>query len=161
MRPPTSTRALLIPKSHCRPLADILAASWEHFALTHRKLLVEYVLLRGVNDSKEDAKRLAHTTAWARGGGQSALVEPRPVAAAPKKAESASRPGSPPVRRATFQPSLPASVAAFRETLLEARIETVVRQGRGVDIEAACGQLAGRRLGYEQVSGDQSGATTS
>ena len=54
-----STRARLIPRKHLHPLTEILTAAWQHFSITHRKLLVEYVLLRGVNDSVEQAKKLA------------------------------------------------------------------------------------------------------
>jgi adenine C2-methylase RlmN of 23S rRNA A2503 and tRNA A37 len=53
------TRALLIPQTYRRPLSVVLEAAWEHFALTRRKLLIEYVLISGVNDSIEDARRLA------------------------------------------------------------------------------------------------------
>jgi 23S rRNA (adenine2503-C2)-methyltransferase len=141
------TRALLIPAAHRHPLAEILSASWQHFEQTHRKLLVEYVLLSGVNDSTADARRLAgllrgrvvavNLLTWNPvhqpcGIGGDSLSRPRPPA------EGLSR----------FQPSPASVVAAFRETLVGARIETVVRRGRGSDIEAACGQLAGRREEY-------------
>ena len=53
------TRALLVPPSFRHPLSEILESAWEHFAITHRKLLIEYVLLDGVNDSVDDARRLA------------------------------------------------------------------------------------------------------
>ncbi|MCL5735448.1 MAG: 23S rRNA (adenine(2503)-C(2))-methyltransferase RlmN [Actinobacteria bacterium] len=53
------TRALLIPGKFRHPVADVLAAAWEHFEITRRKLLVEYVLIDGINDSVDDARRLA------------------------------------------------------------------------------------------------------
>jgi 23S rRNA (adenine2503-C2)-methyltransferase len=53
------TRAQLIPNRHRHRLSNILDACWKHFSLTHRKLLIEYVLLGGVNDSRDDARRLA------------------------------------------------------------------------------------------------------
>jgi 23S rRNA (adenine2503-C2)-methyltransferase len=147
------TRALLIPKNHCHPLAEVLAASWEHFDMTRRKLLVEYVLLRGVNDSREDAKRLANLLRGHVVSVNLLLWNPVPGPRA-HRAGSPSRSGSPRDRCAEFQPSPPANVAAFRDALLQARIEAVVRQGRGAEIEAACGQLAGRNLGYSR-KGDE------
>jgi 23S rRNA (adenine2503-C2)-methyltransferase len=54
-----ATRALLIPEGFRHPLAEVLEAAWQHFAVTGRKVLVEYVLLSGVNDSVDDARRLA------------------------------------------------------------------------------------------------------
>ena len=149
-----STRSLLVPKSYCHPLSEILAAAWEHFAMTHRKLLVEYVLLRGVNDSVEDARRLA---ALLRGHVVTVnLISWNPVPeAAQERAIRAGRASDPRPHSAapsTFQPSPPATVAVFRDTLHDARIEAVVRQGKGAEIQAACGQLAGRRQAYDQVA---------
>ncbi len=172
------TRARLIPKKYLHPLAEILMAAWQHFAITHRKLLVEYVLLRGVNDSIDHAKRLAgllrgHVVAvnllvWNPVAGLAAgsLLDP-PAGKPPREGtnlsstERALRGSRNPTARdpgpgrgsdsggadsrfSRFQPSLPATVAAFRETLLEAHIETVVRRSKGADIQAACGQLAAR-----------------
>ena len=172
------TRARLIPRKHLHPLAEILTAAWQHFSITHRKLLVEYVLLRGVNDSVEDAKKLAgllrgHVVAvnllvWnpVAGLAPGSLLEapankPRREGAHPGQADRGARatgglaardlglgrgtdPGVAQSRFFRFQPSLPAAVAAFRETLLESHIETVVRRSKGAEIQAACGQLAAR-----------------
>ena len=137
------TRALLIPAAHRHPLAEILSASWHHFEQTHRKLLVEYVLLHGVNDSTADAKRLAGLL---RGHVVTVNLLPWNPVRPPSgtRGEPAGRPGLAVGGLARFQPSPAIVAAAFRETLLGARIETVIRRGRGSDIEAACGQLAGR-----------------
>jgi 23S rRNA (adenine2503-C2)-methyltransferase len=141
------TRALLVPKSFRYPLSEILEAAWSHFELTHRKLLVEYVLLGGINDSVDDARRLAsllrghvvavNLLAWnpvPQLGGRSGrhVAETKVPTAAPS----------------AFQPSSPAAITAFRRVLLSARIEAVVRQSKGSGIQAACGQLAGQRQSY-------------
>ncbi len=119
------TRALLVPQRYRHPLPDILAAAWEHFAITRRKLLVEYVLLAGVNDSTDDARRLV------------GLLRGHVVAVNLLTWNS--------VPRSPFYASPPAAVAAFRDTLITAHIDAVVRQSKGSDIQAACGQLAARR----------------
>jgi 23S rRNA (adenine2503-C2)-methyltransferase len=175
-----ATRARLIPRKHLHPLAEILTAAWQHFAITRRKLLVEYVLLRGVNDSVEDAKKLAgllrgHVVAvnllvWnpVAGLAPSNLLatpagKPRREGPHSSPADRGTRvvgglaardpgprrgtdPGAADSRFSRFQPSPPAAVAAFRETLLASHIETVVRRSKGADIQAACGQLAARSV---------------
>jgi 23S rRNA (adenine2503-C2)-methyltransferase len=165
-----TTRALLIPESFRHPLAKILEAAWEHFEMTGRKLLIEYVLIAGVNDSVDDAKRLAallrgrvvtvNLLTWnpihpadieplapagppsQMGAGPGGLGKPGRVG----RAGPLSRAGS---RRAFF-PSSPAAVAAFRATLRDVHIEAVVRQSKGAGIEAACGQLAATVRSYEE-----------
>jgi 23S rRNA (adenine2503-C2)-methyltransferase len=138
------TRELLIPPRHRHPLDDILAAAWEHFALTHRKLLVEYTLLQGVNDSIEDARRLAtlmrghvvtvNLLSW----------NPVHVIGHDETVGPGSGPSASEKRHTAFLPSSRAAVGAFRDALLNAKVEVTIRESRGADIEAACGQLAGR-----------------
>jgi 23S rRNA (adenine2503-C2)-methyltransferase len=141
------TRALLIPTPHCHPLAEVLAAAWQHFEQTHRKLLVEYVLLAGLNDSPADARRLA---ALLRGHVVTVnLLTWNPVRLPGGLRDHTTDPPRRPAKALSrFKPSLPAAVAAFREALVSARIEAVIRKARGSDIEAACGQLAGELESY-------------
>jgi 23S rRNA (adenine2503-C2)-methyltransferase len=166
-----TTRALLVPRQYRHPLPEILEAAWEHFAITRRKLLVEYVLLAGINDSIADAQRLAgllrghvvavNLLAWnpvglemhpvqaqepeprRRGTRGAAGTLPRQV---PGAASAASAPRSVPSR--SLRPSSPAAIAAFRAALRAAHVETVVRQSKGAGIGAACGQLAASRASY-------------
>jgi 23S rRNA (adenine2503-C2)-methyltransferase len=80
-------------------------------------------MLAGVNDSEQDARRLAR------------LLTDRPakVNLIPFNAF----PGS------DFRRSEPGDVDRFREILLKSDIMTITRKTRGADIAAACGQLAG------------------
>ena len=160
-----TTRALLIPEQFCRPIQDVLEAAWEHFAITRRKLLVEYVLLAGVNDSVDDARRLAallrghvvavNLLAWNPvqvGGGDASHLAGDGRETAQGRArgsDAASRQGP-----RTFLPSTPAAVAAFRSALRDSHIEAVVRQSKGGGIEAACGQLAGSARTYPDESAE-------
>jgi adenine C2-methylase RlmN of 23S rRNA A2503 and tRNA A37 len=163
-----ATRALLVPVRFRHPLTDILEATWQHFAITRRKVLVEYILLAGVNDSVDDARRLAallrgHVVAvnlltWnpvcpqdmgsSAPGGRAIHKPPRgqgrKTAIGVPRGSGATLPQA---RR--FHPSSPAAVAAFRATLRAARIEAVVRQSKGAGIGAACGQLAGTLRSYK------------
>jgi 23S rRNA (adenine2503-C2)-methyltransferase len=138
-----TTRAFLIPDAFRHPLAEVLDAAWEHFAVTRRKLLVEYVLIAGVNDSLDDARRLA---ALMRGHVVAVnLLTWNPVALNDIRARAA-RGGR---QTRTFVPSPPAAVSAFRSALRAAHIEAVLRISKGAGIEAACGQLAGSSTSYE------------
>ncbi len=139
------TRALLVPKSYRHTVAEILETAWQHFDLTHRKLMVEYVLLSGINDSTDQARKLVallrghvvtvNLMAWnptfQRGEGSAPLVGP--LVADTCASAQASR----------FRPATPAAIAAFKNTLLAANVETILRHSKGAGIQAACGQLAG------------------
>jgi 23S rRNA (adenine2503-C2)-methyltransferase len=164
-----TTRALLIPEGFRHPLAKILEAAWEHFEMTSRKLLIEYVLIAGVNDSVDDAKRLAallrghvvtvNLLTWnpVNPGDIEPLSPSAPspaVGTEPSSLRTSGRVGrAGPLARAgarrAFFPSSPAAVAAFRAALRDVHIDAVVRQSKGAGIEAACGQLAGMARSYE------------
>jgi 23S rRNA (adenine2503-C2)-methyltransferase len=137
------TRASLIPDTHRHPLSKILEAAWDHFDTAHRKILVEYVLLDRINDSTTDARRLA---ALLRGHVVTVnLLTWNPVSSSGEISDTRGRGPSPPSSRlTTFRPSNAAAVAAFRNSLVAAGVEAVVRQSRGDSIDAACGQLAGQ-----------------
>jgi 23S rRNA (adenine2503-C2)-methyltransferase len=157
--PDDETRALLVPGRFRHPIAEILDAAWDHFALTRRKMLVEYVLLSGVNDSVDHARALArllrghvvavNLLAWNP-------VSPSP--AAPPRDVTDRRRG-PSARETSHALNLgapsAATVAAFRGVLIANHIEAVVRQSKGGAIRGACGQLAGRRRSVTPRTGRQ------
>ncbi len=140
-------RRTLIPGRYCRPLAEVLAAAREHFALTHRKLLVEYLLLKGVNDRPEDARDLARLL-----NGMVVTVNLLPWNPGPRSSlrdrGGAARPRSLETAALRFAPSPPVAIQRFAEILGRAGIEAVVRRSKGAEILAACGQLAADRGSY-------------
>ena len=81
----------------------------------------EYVLLRGVNDSVGEARKLAKLL-----GGRRCKVNLLPLN---------------PAAELPFEPPTPEAVDAFSRTLLEAGLSVSVRRPRGQDVLAACGQL--------------------
>jgi 23S rRNA (adenine2503-C2)-methyltransferase len=115
-------RDALMPINRRWPIAELLAACREFPVRQGRRITFEYVLLGGVNDSLEDARRLAELL---RG-------IPAKVNLIPYNAN----PGLPYVAPA------PERVVEFQETLAARRLTVVVRKNRGRDISAACGQLA-------------------
>lgn len=86
-------------------------------------LLVEYLLLAGVNDTDDDAARLAAMLSRVECKVNLITFNPHP--------------GTP------FRASSPQRTAAFRDALLRAGIVATLRDSRGDDQMAACGQLAG------------------
>jgi 23S rRNA (adenine2503-C2)-methyltransferase len=115
---PDSTRRLgLMPIERKYPLENVLREA----RMFGRGLTFEYVLIEGRNDSDQDADRLAHL---ARPLG--AHVNLLPL-----------HPGGEPGLR----PSSGNRIRAFADRLRARGIEAVVRRSRGLDINAACGQL--------------------
>lgn len=135
-------RAAIVPPTKKYSLHDILDAC-RRFPLGRRsRITFEYVLLEGVNDSVEDAVRLARLLA-----GIKAKVNLIPLNAAA---------GIP------FDRPSDARVDAFARTLADRDVTVSVRKSRGRDIRAACGQLivegprrsAGQRLASALASLD-------
>ena len=113
-------RSELMPVNDRFPLADVLAECRRYVELRRRKVFVEYVLLRGVNDSPVDARALAATLD-------------------PKAFKVNLIPYNPTGR---YEGSSREAIERFRAVLDRARVPATVRLTRGRDIEAACGQLA-------------------
>jgi 23S rRNA (adenine2503-C2)-methyltransferase len=114
-------RTLLVPPNRKYPLADILAAC-RRFPLKQRsRITFEYVLLNGVNDTPEDARRLVKLLS-----GIKAKVNLIPLNPAP---------GIP------YDRPSDARVDRFAQILADRHITVSVRKSRGRDIRAACGQL--------------------
>jgi len=115
-------RDVLMPINRRWPLAELLRACREFPMKQGRRITFEYVLLGGVNDSLEDAERLA-----------------RLVRGIPAKVNLIAYNENPGLG---FAAPAPERVEAFRELLLARNVTAVVRRNRGRDISAACGQLA-------------------
>ncbi len=114
-------RAAIVPPSKKYTLHDILEAC-RRFPLAKRsRITFEYVMLAGVNDAPEDARRLAKILTGIKG-----KVNLIPLNAAP---------GIP------FERPADARVDAFAAILAERGVTVSVRKSRGRDIRAACGQL--------------------
>ncbi|OPZ16328.1 MAG: putative dual-specificity RNA methyltransferase RlmN [candidate division BRC1 bacterium ADurb.BinA364] len=116
-------RDRLMPINRKYPLAELLDACRAFVMPNRRRITFEYVLLRGVNDSPADAKRLVKL-----------------VHGIPCKINLIlfNRHEALP-----FQPSNPEAVEAFRAIVSDANYTVAVRHSKGQEIQAACGQLAG------------------
>jgi 23S rRNA (adenine2503-C2)-methyltransferase len=117
-------RAALVPVSRRWPLSELIAACRAYCATTGRRIFFEWTLIAGQNDSPTHASRLATLLA-----GLDAHVNLIPLNPTNGFAGSAS----------------PAAAATeFQRILYAAAIPSTVRQRRGIDVAAGCGQLAGR-----------------
>ncbi len=114
-------RDRLVPVNRAYGLADLIAACRRFPTKRRDRITFEYVLLRGVNDSAADARRLAGLLHGIR-----SKVNVIPLNEAPGI----------PYRRPTD-----AQVDRFARTLAGRGITVSVRKSRGRDIRAACGQL--------------------
>lgn len=119
--PDDEERWELVPAMRGVPVADVLAAGDAWFERTGREITYEYVLLGGTNDSPGHATRLA-----ARLAGRRATVNLIPYN--PVDATGYRRPGA-------------EAAEHFRRTLAEAGVVATVRWSRGLESDAACGQL--------------------
>jgi 23S rRNA (adenine2503-C2)-methyltransferase len=112
-----------MPVNDRYPIDAVLDACRGHHARTRRKVFVEYVMLKGVNDHPDQAQALARRLAG--GAFKVNLIPYNPT-------------GSP------YRGSARAQIAAFHAALERGGVPTTVRLTRGRDIDAACGQLAAR-----------------
>ncbi|HEX5110165.1 MAG TPA: 23S rRNA (adenine(2503)-C(2))-methyltransferase RlmN [Vicinamibacterales bacterium] len=114
-------RTMLVPPNRKYPLAAILDAC-RRFPLKRRsRITFEYVLLDGVNDTPDDARRLVRLLDGLRA--KVNLIPLNPAAGIPYNRPSDAR------------------VDRFAQILADKHLTVSVRKSRGRDIRAACGQL--------------------
>jgi 23S rRNA (adenine2503-C2)-methyltransferase len=121
-------RDALMPINRKYPIAALMEACRRYPLRPWERLTFEYVMLGGVNDSAEDARRVARLM-----GGLRAKVNLIPW-----------NPGELPYRPPTAE-----ALEEFRTILAEKQVPVFVRYSRGQDIFAACGQLAVIESGIE------------
>ncbi len=117
-------RDRLVPLNRRYPLAPLLAACREYVERTGRRITFEYALIEGLNDSSQQAEELAlllegllcHVN----------LIPLNPTPDCPWRGSSRKR------------------ASAFRKALSERGVRATLRLGRGVEIQAGCGQLRSR-----------------
>lgn len=126
--PDDATRAQIVPTGKAYPIADILAAAERFQAARGRPVTIQYCLLRGVNDSPEQAEALATLLAGRR----------MHVNLLRYNSTGLSLQGR------SYEPPVEAEAESFAETLRTRGVVAHFRRPRGRDIDAACGQLRER-----------------
>jgi 23S rRNA (adenine2503-C2)-methyltransferase len=124
-------RDVLMPLNRKYPLQELMAACRRYALRTWEHITFEYVMLGGVNDALEDARRVVKLLTPLK----SVKVNLIPW-----------NPGELP-----FQESKVEQIEEFRRTLTERGVPAFVRYSRGRDVMAACGQLALQEMQNSQL----------
>ena len=143
--PTDELRDEIVPINKLHPIAPLLDACWAYTAKhSNRFITFEYVMLRGVNDSLAHADQLIK------------LLQGKPakVNLIPFNPFSGTR----------FERSSTDTIRYFQDRLRHRGLVATTRKTRGGDIDAACGQLAGKvsdrvrtPLGQKAIAGKKSG----
>src|SRR5712664_2247632 len=125
-------RDALMPINKKYPLAVLMKACKEYPLRTWEHLTFEYVMLGGINDAAEDARRVVRLLAPLK----SVKLNLIPW-----------NPGELPYRESSAE-----RIEEFRRILVDRGVPTFVRYSRGRDVMAACGQLALLQIGSSPLS---------
>ena len=120
------TRNMLMPINRKYPIESLINACARYPLLPRRKITFEYILIKGVNDSDEDAKRLARLL--------------RPIRAKINLIPFNTYEGS------KFECPEESVILRFKDILNNNNYTAVIRHSKGQDISAACGQLSANML---------------
>jgi 23S rRNA (adenine2503-C2)-methyltransferase len=123
--PDDELRNELVPINRRHPIKELLEACWHYIDEQNgRSVTFEYVMLDGVNDSPAQARALAKLLR-----GHPAKVNLIPFN---------------PFPGTKYRRSRPEAITAFLDQVIKGGVMATVRRTRGDDIDAACGQLAGK-----------------
>jgi len=123
------TRSRLMPINRTYPLEALLEACRQYPLQPGRRITFEYILIKGINDSPDDARRL------------SKLLHPI-------RCKINLIPFNP-HGGCDFQRPSEAVIQAFYDVLFAKNYTVIIRRSKGQDISAACGQLRARSAGME------------
>ena len=125
--PNDELRTKLVPLNKKYPIKEVLEACRHYIeGETHRSITIEYIMIKDVNDTPKHAKQLA---AILRGiPSKINLIPFNPF------------PGA----NADYKRSTDETIVRFRDMLMAMGYTAITRRTRGEDIDAACGQLAGK-----------------
>lgn len=126
------TRIMKINKAF--PLDKLMPAIDYYLEKTNRRITFEYILLKDVNDHKEEARQLAKLLSNKRHLSYVNLIPYNPVG------------------DNDYERSDQEAILAFYETLLKKGINCGVRTEHGTDIDAACGQLRSKQMKKNKAS---------
>jgi len=114
----------LVPINKRYPIEDLMEACREYLSAKNRRISFEWAMIDGVNDQPRDARELANLARSLSPSAHVNLIPLNPTPGWPTKGTSRT------------------AVYAFAQRLEELGVNVTVRQNRGTDIDAACGQLA-------------------
>ena len=121
--PNQALREELIPSAKAYPMQELLNDAQQYFIATGRRVTFEYTLLAGVNDSIAQAEELGRLLYKNKLASHVNIIPYNPV------------------DEADFQRPGRASIMNFKNTLEDMNVPASIRQSRGLEAAAACGQL--------------------
>lgn len=116
------TRNQIMPVNQTYPLADLIGACRRYPLPKRRRIMIEYILLKDVNDSSQQARNLIKLL-----HGLPCKINLLPFNQCPAL---------------PYQKPSQATIDSFQNILKKGGHTVLVRESRGADISAACGQLA-------------------
>jgi 23S rRNA (adenine2503-C2)-methyltransferase len=127
--PNNELRTRIMKINRAIPIEKLMKAMVYYIEKTNRRITIEYILLRDVNDHKAEAEQLS---VLLRPLGQQVYVNLIPY--------------NPVDEHSQYQRSEQESVLAFYDTLKKGGVNCKIRQEHGTDIDAACGQLRSKQI---------------
>lgn len=125
-------RGQLIPLNKRWPLAELMETCREYSAVKRARVFFAWTLIRGVNDSDDHARRLSALLS-----GMDAHVNLIPL----NNTEG-------------FEGEAPGEdrIRSFQKIIQDSGLPSTVRQRRGIDVNAGCGQLKAKKVSFEANS---------
>ena len=124
--PNDELRSKIMPINNAYPLNELFSALKEYSGLNNRRLTFEYLLLKGVNDSKKEADEIKDLLK-----GLNAYINLIPYNS---------------VKENDFETTSEENALRFYDLLKKNGVAVTLRQKKGDDIDAACGQLRANNL---------------
>ncbi|MCZ8534182.1 23S rRNA (adenine(2503)-C(2))-methyltransferase RlmN [Psychrobacillus psychrodurans] len=132
--PNNELRTRIMKINRAMPIEKLMESLKYYLAKNNRRITIEYILLKDVNDTKEVAEELADLLNDIKDQLYVNLIPYNPVD-----------------EHSQYQRSEQESVLSFYDTLKKRGVNCKIRQEHGTDIDAACGQLRSKQLKKEKV----------
>lgn len=132
--PNNDLRTRIMKINRAMPIEKLMASLEYYLEKTNRRITIEYILLKDVNDHIEEAKQLAELFVNIKNKLYVNLIPYNPVD-----------------EHSQYQRSEQQSVLDFYDTLKKNGVNCKIRQEHGTDIDAACGQLRSKQLKKEKT----------
>jgi 23S rRNA (adenine2503-C2)-methyltransferase len=124
-------RARIMPISKKYPLTNLLDECRKYPLPRRKRLTIEYVMIKNLNDSRDDAKRLAGLLR-----GIKCKINLIPINASGLD---------------SWLPPEDHTIEVFQKTLSDAGYTAILRKSKGSSIQAACGQLGSKNTGKKDL----------
>lgn len=132
--PNNELRSRIMKINRAIPIEELMQAIDYYLEKTNRRITIEYILLKGINDHTEEAQQLADLLSDKSQRVYVNLIPYNPVD-----------------EHSQYQRSEQESVLSFYDTLKKRGINCKIRQEHGTDIDAACGQLRSKQIRKAQT----------